>query len=53
MTKPASLDRLRDISKQRSIRRLPIIRPDDDRPKGEGEIQMARIEWPVPGSDHF
>ena len=53
MTKRVSLERLRDISKQRSIRRLPTIRPDDDRPDEGNEIQMATLEWPVPGSNHF
>ena len=48
MTKRSSLDRLRDISKQRSIRRpilvpLPIEGVDDslDAPK-------TKVEWPVP-----
>lgn len=58
MTKRVSLKRLRDISKQRSIRRLPSVRPDDDLPDDEwpdegSEIQMATFEWPVPGSNHF
>jgi hypothetical protein len=53
VTKRVSLDKLRDISKQRSIRRLPAVRSDDDRPDEGSEIQMATIEWPVPGSNHF
>jgi hypothetical protein len=51
--KRVSLSRLRDISKQKSIRGLPTIRPDGDRPEDGGEIEMATIEWPVPGSNHF
>jgi hypothetical protein len=53
MSKRVSLERLRDISKQRSIRRLPTLRSDDDRPDEKSEIQMATFEWPVPGSNHF
>jgi hypothetical protein len=52
MTKPVSLDRLRDISKQRSIRRPQAIR-SDRRTDVEGEDQLAAIEWPVPGSNPF
>ena len=51
MTKRASLHRLRDISKQRSIRRLPAARPDVR--DGESDIQEVTTEWPVPGSNHF
>lgn len=51
MTKRVSLDRLRDISRQKSIRR-PAIPPNCDRQGEEGEVQLAAIEWPVPGSNH-
>jgi hypothetical protein len=47
VTKRISLDRLRDISKQRSIRPQPV-RPDPGR-TGDDEV-MATIEWPVPNS---
>lgn len=53
MTKRVSLDRLRDISKQRSIRRLPAVRSGGEHPDDGSEIHMARTEWPVPGSNHF
>ena len=53
MTKRASLDRLRDISKQRSIRRLPAARTGGDARDGESDIQEVTTEWPVPGSNHF
>nr|NUR36851.1 hypothetical protein [Sphingomonas sp.] len=48
MTKRASLDRLSDISKQRSIRR-PILVPlpiegVEDRP----EARKTKVEWPIP-----
>jgi hypothetical protein len=44
MTKRVSLDRLRDISKQRSIRRPPAA-------VDHGAEAADRIEWPVPGED--
>jgi hypothetical protein len=53
MTKRVPLDRLRDISKQRPIRRPPTSGLDGVRTEEEGEVQMATIEWPVPGSNHF
>jgi hypothetical protein len=48
MTKRTSLDRLRDISKQRTIRRpvlvpLPIEGVDDS-----DEVPKTRVEWPLP-----
>jgi hypothetical protein len=53
MKKRVSLDRLRDISKQRSIRTPQALRLDRRAPSEEGEVQMAAIEWPVPGSNDF
>jgi hypothetical protein len=50
VTKPVSLDRLRAISRQRSIRRLPAIETDGGRTDEKREVEMATIEWPVPGS---
>jgi hypothetical protein len=48
MTKRASLDRLKDISKQRSIRRailVPLpIEGVEDRP----DAPKTKVEWPVP-----
>jgi hypothetical protein len=48
VSKPTSLDRLRDISKQRSIRRpillpLPIEGVDDSL-----DMVKTKVEWPVP-----
>lgn len=53
MTKRVSLDRLRDISKQRSIRRPQSIRLDRRRTDNQSEVELATIEWPVPGSNDF
>jgi hypothetical protein len=49
MSRPASLERLRDISKQRSIRRpvlvpLPIAGVED-----RGDMSPTKVEWPIPG----
>ena len=48
MSKRTSLDRLQDISKQRSIRRpilvpLPIEGVDDSE-----DLPKTKVEWPVP-----
>jgi len=48
MTKPASINRLREISRQRSIRRavlvpLPIEGVDDS-----ADAPRTKVEWPVP-----
>lgn len=48
MSKPASLGRLRDISKQRSIRRPLLIPVPIDGLEDRGDIAVTRIEWPVP-----
>jgi hypothetical protein len=50
MTKRTPLDRLRDISKNRSIRSLQPARPDGGREEEHNETYMAAIEWPVPSS---
>lgn len=49
MTKPASLSRLREISKQKSIRR-PLLVPVP-RNWGEEDINVPEglVEWPIPG----
>jgi hypothetical protein len=48
MSKPASLNRLRDISKQRPIRR-PLLMPV---PAGYGDDRLdlpgTKVEWPIP-----
>ncbi|HVU29225.1 MAG TPA: hypothetical protein VHE36_02385 [Sphingomicrobium sp.] len=49
MTKRVSLDRLRDISKQRSIRR-PVSGQAADRIEAHGEVGMEGFEWPIPSS---
>ncbi|HVE00267.1 MAG TPA: hypothetical protein VNB78_01055 [Sphingomicrobium sp.] len=46
MTKRVSLDRLRDISKQRAIRR-PLVAARGDR-VGEMADVADTVEWPVP-----
>lgn len=48
MTKRVPLGRLREISKQRSIRRphfAPIVTDD---PEGSEESASRQVEWPVP-----
>jgi len=47
MSKPPSLGRLRDISKQRSIRR-PLFVPVSKEPEQPRELAPIRIEWPIP-----
>ena len=48
MTKPVSLNRLSEISKQRSIRR-PLLVPVPDEPvEDKGERPATKVEWPVP-----
>jgi hypothetical protein len=47
MTKPAPLNRLREISKQRSIRRPLLIPVPDDASDEEREVPPTKVEWPV------
>lgn len=48
MTRRASLHRLKDISKQRSIRR-PILVPLPIEGVEDGpDVSRTRVEWPVP-----
>ena len=49
MSRSASLERLRDISKQRSIRRPLLIPVPADSAEDHFETRTTRIEWPVPG----
>jgi hypothetical protein len=45
MSRPASLGRLREISKQRSIRRpLLVPVPAEEPPL----VPESRVEWPIP-----
>jgi hypothetical protein len=45
----APLDRLRDISKQRTIRR-PLLIPVPAEGFGDGgDMPRTKIEWPIPG----
>lgn len=48
MTRSVSLDRLRDISKTREIRRPLLIPVQTDRVEKHCEVPGARIEWPIP-----
>jgi hypothetical protein len=47
MSRPPSLGRLRDISKQRSIRR-PLLVPVSNEPEQSSDLAPIRIEWPIP-----
>jgi hypothetical protein len=48
MSRPASLGRLREISKQRSIRRPLLIPVPTDPVEDYGETHRTEVEWPVP-----
>jgi hypothetical protein len=48
MTKRVSLDRLRDISKQRAIRR-PLTQPQSTSPQEERGPAPTGVEWPIEG----
>jgi len=48
MSKPASLGRLRDISKQRSIRRPLLVPVPIDLVDDRADVAITRIEWPIP-----
>jgi hypothetical protein len=49
VSKRASLDRLRDISKQRSIRRPLQVEPQIRLvEREEYELVPPKIEWPIP-----
>jgi hypothetical protein len=48
MTKQVSLDRLRDISKQRAIRRPILVPLPIEGIEDRGEARKTKIEWPVP-----
>jgi hypothetical protein len=46
MTKRIPLDRLRDVSKQRSIRRPGWSQAPSDRREEDGEVAL-QVEWPI------
>jgi hypothetical protein len=46
MSRPASLERLRDISKQRSIRRPLLVPVPSDRE--DQQVPESLAEWPIP-----
>lgn len=48
MSKSPSLGRLRDISKQRSIRRPLLMPVPSEAPDERAEFVSARVEWPIP-----
>ena len=47
MSRPASLDRLKDISKQRSIRRGLLVPVPAERDEGGDDVRVTKIEWPI------
>ena len=47
MIRPAPLNRLSDISKQRPIRR-PVLVPLPIAGVADGDGRQTKIEWPVP-----
>lgn len=49
MIKPASLERLRDISKQRSIRRPLLVPVSTDHSGNAPDHKATKIEWPISG----
>jgi hypothetical protein len=48
MSKSPSLGRLRDISKQRSIRRPLLVPVPKDTPDDPADFVPCRVEWPIP-----
>jgi hypothetical protein len=46
MKKRVCVERLRDISKQRSIRRPLLAEPEIRRVESEGD-PLAKVEWPI------
>ena len=47
MSKPASLERLKDISKQRSIRRGLLVPVPPEGADDAGDRRVTKIEWPI------
>lgn len=48
MTRPVSLNRLSEISKQRSIRRPLLVPVPNDPVDEKDEKPVTKVEWPVP-----
>lgn len=48
MSRTASLERLRDISKQRSIRRPILVPLPIEGVRELGDIPPTKVEWPIP-----
>jgi hypothetical protein len=48
MTKRSSLDRLKDISKQRSIRRPILVPLPIEGVEDQADLPRTKVEWPVP-----
>jgi hypothetical protein len=48
MTKRIPLDRLRDISKQRSIRSPQVLQRGSEQTDERERTEPNRIEWPLP-----
>ena len=49
MTKPVALGRLREISRQRSIRRPLLMVVPKETAEEQSTVPDALIEWPLPG----
>ena len=47
MTRPVSLGRLCEISKQRSIRRPLLVPVSEDHVEDRGDTSATRVEWPI------
>lgn len=47
MTKRIQLDRLREISKQRSIRGALAPQDHGDKPTHDDDTERLRAEWPI------
>ena len=48
MRRPVSLNRLSEISKQRSIRRPLLVPVSADHAEDGDERPATKVEWPVP-----
>jgi hypothetical protein len=48
MTRPVPLGRLRDISKQRTIRKALLVPLPIDGVEDSCDTRKTKVEWPVP-----
>lgn len=48
MSRPVSLDRLREISKQRTIRRPLLVPVPNDPIEDDEAVPGRKVEWPIP-----